>query len=330
MNIISPLKGCLAACAMLAMTATAPAQPLREITIGLASGSMTVAAPRIANELGLFEKHGLSAKFVILDSSSAAIAGLISGSLKFINAGVSDLIIAQSHGQKVVAVANTYGGFATSMVLSKTVADKLGVTSSSPPSVRLKALDGLVIATTSATAIGTVVYNAGAKSVGATMRVTYIAQDSMPAALESGAIQGFSSSAPYWGIPVSKGLAILLFRGPAGEFPAEYTPGVTAQLQTMREYADANPALIKNIQAIFADLATAIDKRPADVKAAVAKLYPGLDASVLDLLFTTESLGWKGNPLTAKEMAHEISIVKATVSLPHEFDAVDPGSLLVQ
>ena len=49
---------------------------------------MAVAAGRIANELGLFEAHGLAPRFVALDSSSAAITALISGSVDLIISGV--------------------------------------------------------------------------------------------------------------------------------------------------------------------------------------------------------------------------------------------------
>jgi ABC-type nitrate/sulfonate/bicarbonate transport system substrate-binding protein len=322
-------RACIAGGAMLAMGGAARAQSPRRIIIGLSSGSMAAAAPRLADALGLFEKHGLSARLVILDSSSAAIAGLISGSVQFINSGVPELIIAQAHGQKVVAIANTYNGFATSMVLSKSVADRLGIAATAPASQRLKALDGLIIASTSATAIGTVVYNAQARAAGATMRLTYIAQSAMPAALQSGAIQGFGSSAPYWATPIAQGIGTLWFNGPAGDLPAQYTPGITSTFDTMRDFANANPDLIATVKAVFADLATSINERPAEVKAAMARLFPDLDNHSLDLLFGTESLGWRGGALTTEEMAHEIAIVKATITLPPAIDAIDPAALLV-
>jgi ABC-type nitrate/sulfonate/bicarbonate transport system substrate-binding protein len=322
------LAASIMASALVAST-TAPATSLQEVTIGLASGSMAVAGPRIASELGLFEKHGLAAKFVVMDSSSAALTALISGSFKIINSGVPELIVAQSRGQKIVAIVNTYAGFATSLVLAKSVADKLAVSPTAPLKDRLKALDGVIVASTSATAVGTVAFKGAAQAAGANVRFAYMAQSAMPAAIDSGAVQGFTSSAPYWAIPVSKGMGVLWLSGPKGEFPAEFTPGLTAQLQMTREYAEANPALIKNLLAVFADLTGMIDERPADVKAAVAKLYPELDPATLELLFATESLGWKGKPLTVKEMEHEVAIVKSTGVLP-QVERVDAAAMVLQ
>ena len=327
MGISTTRRGGVLGLAALALARPAIGQARQEIAIGLASGSTAVAGPRIAKELGLFERRGLDARFVIMDSSSAAITALISGSLKLINSGVPELIIARSRGQRVVAVANTYSGFATSLVLAKGVADKLGLLPTAPSAERLRALNGLLIASTSATAIGTVAFKAATQAASATVRFTYMGQQAMPAALSGGAIQGFTSSAPYWVFPVADGSGVLWISGPKGEFPPENTPAITAQLQTMREIAQADPDLIKAAVAVVADLSKAIEERPADVKAAVAKLYPGLEPATLDLLFASESLGWKGTPLTASGMAREIGITKATMQMP-QLDSLDPTTLV--
>ncbi len=216
MSVSSRIKALLVAAAVLAVATAAPAQPLREITVGLASPSLAVAGGRIAKEMGLFEKHGLDAKFVIMDSSATAIAALIAGSYNFTIAGLPELVVAQSRGQKVVAVATTYGGFATSLVLSKSVADKLGVSSTAPVGERLKALDGLVLASPSPTAIGTVTFRNAAQAAGGNFRLSYMAQPAMAAALETGAIHGYASSAPFWAYPVVKGSGILWISGPKG------------------------------------------------------------------------------------------------------------------
>jgi ABC-type nitrate/sulfonate/bicarbonate transport system substrate-binding protein len=328
MRVRSLFRGLAVGAAVLVMAACAFAQGRREVTIGLASGSTAVAGGRVAKELGLFERHGLEARFVVMDSSSAALTALISGSLKLIISGVPELIVAQSRGQDVVAVVNTYSGFATSLVLSKALADRLGVSPAAPIGERLRALNGVLIASTSATAIGTVAFKSAAQAAGATVRFTYMAQQAMPAALDSGAIQGFTSSAPYWAMPVAAGSGVLWISGPRGEFPPDYTPQITAQLQTTRAFAQANPELMRDLVAVFADLAEAIDRRPEEVKAAVARLYPGLDARTLDVFFASESLGWRGRALTAQDMAREIGIVRATGAALPNIDRVDPAAMI--
>ena len=315
---------------IVAMAGAASAQPLRDVTVGLSSGSLGTAAPRLAKELGFFEKRGINPKFVVMESGNAAVSALVSRSIDFSVAGPGDLILAQAHGQKMVVLANAYNGLVTSLVISKSTAEKLGISPSAPLETRLKALDGMVIGSPSATSVVTTAYGGGAKALGANIRFTYMSQQAMPAALESGAILGYAASAPFWAVPVVKGEAVLWINGPKGEVPYDYSPTMSAQLQATRSFAEANPELCRSMKDALADLAKAVDDRPADVKAALAKLYPELDGPTLDLLFVNESPAWKGKPVTAQQLAHEVAIVKSTgIKLP-ELDSIDAAAMLVQ
>lgn len=309
-------------------TGAASAESLREVKFGISSSSLGPAGPRIAKEMGLFAKHGLAPAFVVLDSASAAVSGLISRSFEVAIAGPTEIVASQARGQKVVAIAVSYAGFGPSLVLSKAVVDKLGVSPEAPVQERLKALDGLLIGSPSATSVATAAVKGSAVAFGANPRFTYMGQPTMVAALESGAIQGYVASAPFWAYPVVKGTGVLWLSGPKNEFSRDVTPGITGQLAVLRDFAEANPALIKSCVGVLADFAKAIDERPADVKAAILKIFPDLDAKTLDLVFATESLAWKGKTVTPADMAHEIAVVKSMgVQLPG-IDKIDIASML--
>jgi hypothetical protein len=115
----------LLALAMLALAAPARAAEPVAFPIGLGSASFATAAARIAGELGLFLKHGLAARFIVMDSASAATTALIASSVSGAVSGPGELVVAQARGQKVVLVANTYAGLSGSLVLSKAVAERL-------------------------------------------------------------------------------------------------------------------------------------------------------------------------------------------------------------
>ena len=315
----------------MATSGTAYAQQLRDFSIGLPSKSLVAAPPRIAKEMGLFERHGLNPKIVVLDSANAATGALISRSVDISISGLVEVVAAQSRGQKVVVFANSYTGLSGSLVLAKTVADKLGVSPNAPVAQRLKALDGLLIASTSATSSFTIAYRGSAQAAGANVRFTYMALPAMGAALESGAIQGFVATAPYWAFPVRKGSAVLWISAPKGELPPGNTTASGANYQTMRDFAEKNPDLINRFMAVLSDLSKAIEERPNEVKAAVAKLFPELDAATIDLLYGLESPAWKTKPVTVNDVAHEIQFLKSGgVQLPPDTDKMDLGSLLLQ
>jgi len=328
MRIAWKRRDFLVGAAIFAVASQAESQTLRQVSIGLSSTSLGTAAPRIANELALFAKHGLDPKFIVLDSANAAIGALISGSLKVVLSGPTELIAAQARGQNVVAIATTYRGLGQCLVLAKAVADKLGVSPTAAVTERLKAINGLLLGAPSATSIATIALKGAANAAGASVRFTYMDQPTMVAALQSGAVQGYIASAPFWAFPVTKGTGVLWINGPAGEFPVQYAPANTGHLEMMRGFAEANRDLVQGIAAVLADFVEALDDHPAEVKAAVAKLYPDLDAGTLDLLFASESLGWKAKPPTAADFAHDIAFLKSSGVLLPRIDSLDPASMV--
>jgi ABC-type nitrate/sulfonate/bicarbonate transport system substrate-binding protein len=315
--------------AMAALAGSAVAQELREVSISLASTSFATAAPRIAKELGLFEKRGIDPRFIVMDSANAATAGLIAKSVDAALSGPGEVVVAQARGQKVVVVASTYAGLSGSLVLAKSAADKLGVSASAPVAARLKALDGLVIGSPSATGAYTVALKGAAAAVGANLRFAYMAQPAMLAALDSGAIQGFIAGAPFWAAPVLKASGVLWISGPKGELPSQFSPVSSSNLQTLRGFAEANPALVRRLADVFSDLARAIEERPQDVKAAVARLYSTLDARTLEVLLAAELRAWATRPVTASDMAHEIAFIKLSGTPIAQLDSVEPGAMLL-
>jgi ABC-type nitrate/sulfonate/bicarbonate transport system substrate-binding protein len=308
----------------------ATAQPARDVTIGLSSNSLGAAAFRIAKELSLFEKHALAAKIVIMDSGNSVTAALISGSVQAVTAGMGELIAARARNIPIVAATNTYGGLSGTMVLAKSVADKLGVSPNAPWQERMKALEGLSIASTTATSSNTVAYAAAANVVGAKYRSVYIAQDAMPAALESGAVQGFISAAPFWAFSVTRGAAVLWMSGPKGELPEDLRSSTSNMVLVAQTFAEAHPDIVKDLDAVYQDFVKALDERPADVKAIIAKLYPTLDKPTIDMLYELETLAWKSKKLTPGDVSKEIGFTKKSNSQLPGLDQIDPAAALWQ
>ena len=270
MPLKSTLCGCIAVLGVLAFAGAATAQT-REITMGLASTSFATAAPRVAKEMGLFQKHGIDPKFVVMDNANAATTALISKSVDAALSGPGEVVVAQARGQKIVVLANAYASMSGTLVLAKSVADKLGLGANAPVGARLKALDGLLIGSTSATGVYTVAIKGAAQAAGANVRFTYMAQPAMSAALESGSIQGYIAGAPFWAAPVVRGLGVQWISGPKGELPSDHVPANSSNLQMMRAYAEANPGVVKSLTNAMSDFARDVTQRPAEVKAAVSQ-----------------------------------------------------------
>ncbi len=327
MSILSRLMTLTAALALL--SSGVPAQEARKVTIGLASPSLPTSAPRIANQMGLFAKHGLEPRITQLDDSATVTAALIAGSVDFAVMAPSDIIIAQTRGQALVAAATIYGGYSPVLILSKKAAEQTGVAASAATSDRLKAVQGLLIATPSPISNFTLGLNCAAATVGAKPRLTHMAQQAMPAALEAGAIQGYMASAPFYGVAVMSGSGAMWVRGPKGEFPEGCSTAYAATLNTTRGFGEANPDVIRRVRAVFADFAEAVRQRPAEVKAAIGTLFPAIDRGMIDVLFESEASGFAALPPTAEGMAREIGFVKLGNPQLQGLENVDKAKLIL-
>jgi ABC-type nitrate/sulfonate/bicarbonate transport system substrate-binding protein len=329
MKLLSKLKLCAVAGATLVMTCTASAQQPLKISIAVSSSSLPASSARIAQEMGLFEKHGLEAKLMLMDTATVASMALISGSVDFTVTGPSEVILGQARGQKMVVVANLYSGYSPALVVSKTLTEKAGLPLSASLEDKLKALEGATIASTSATSNFTLGLRCAIEMTNTKVRFTYMSQPAMVTALETKIIDGFMASSPYYATPVTKGYGTVWISGPKSEFPSRCSLVSAATLNSTRSFADSHKEEIARVRAVFAELSSAIRERPNDVKAAISKLFSTVDAPTLDLLFQSEAPGFNARPLTAQDLAKELEFVKASGAAVPGLDKLDPATLLL-
>ena len=303
------------------------AQTLDDVSIGH-TPSLVGYAARVAQELGLYEKHGIRPKLIVVDSANAATTALVAKSLDAAVSGPGELIAGSARGLKMVAIANVYGGLNAHVILAKSVADKIGVSPDAPVADRLKALDGLTFASVSPTSAFTVTTRTATEEVGAKLKFTFMAQPAMLAAMESGAIQAYIAGAPFWVLAPANNTGIAWISGPKGEFPAARTPSHSASVQMMRETAEAKPDIVRRLALVFADLATAFRERPTEVKASIGRMFPALKPELIERFYDLEARGFAAKPLTVADMAHEIAYVKASGANLPNIESVDPKALL--
>ena len=314
---------------VLALGLSAHAKDLQTVRIGLTSSSFATAPAQLAKIMGLYEKHGLDPVITVTEGSGVTNTALVSGSFDVAIVGTAELVMANARGLKIVAVSNLYGGSSGTLVLSKSVVDRLGVDARGPLPARIKALDGLRIASPSAVSSFTFSFLGAARAGGAQPVMVYLAQPAMVAALQTGAIDGFIASAPFWATPILNGSGVAWLSGPRGELGSDFTLASAASAHMMRNVAESNPEMVKNLASVYQDFVQAIKTRPEDVKAAILALYPSLDKKALDVLYEAETLGWTAKPLTRETMLHDMNLVKASgIDVPN-VDKIDPSSMLI-
>ena len=323
-GLVVGLVTCLANSDVTFAQAAAPT----EISIVFSSNSIAGSSMRLVDKLGLFEKNGVKPHFIFSDSGNAALAALVGGSTDFATVAMDDLIPLRAKGQQdVVIVANAYRGVAGVVVVRKDVAEKLSAKPTDPPEARIKALDGLLLAATSATSgmVGPLRLALGL--VGANVRMTYMQLPAMFPAMKTGAIQAYIATSPFWEQAVEAGVAVRWLSGPQGEFPESTVTVSALSLVTTRAYAERNADVIRRVRAANDQFASIIRNRPADVLNALKQLYPDLSPQVVDLSFEQNSPSWSHPDLSEADLRKEIDMRKGS-NIPN-LDKIDPNSLVL-
>jgi ABC-type nitrate/sulfonate/bicarbonate transport system substrate-binding protein len=214
------MRPALALAAFLALS-TRPAAALDDIVIAMPNFTFTSAPNLIAEELGLWAKHGLNAKIVQIAGVGATNA-VIAGSADFAQAGGSTLTRAATRGQRLLAIANTAERNIVMITMRKEVAEAAGFDAKAPLEKRATVLRGKSFGVGAINANPHAYLMAVAARAGigqADLRVTALEGNAMWAAFQSKQIDGMSNSPPWPLKPVVDGLSVVVASGPDGDPP---------------------------------------------------------------------------------------------------------------
>jgi len=145
----------------------------------------------------------------------------------------------------------------------------------------------------------------------------------MPAALDTGAIDGYIASAPNWVPPLLRNTGVVWISGPKGELPAELTPISSSNLQMRRDVAQSNPGLARRLANVVADLVKAVDEQPAAVRSAINAYYADLSPQALDIIYASEAASWKARPMSVADIEHDIRFLKMTGANLQGIESID-------
>ena len=299
-----------------AVARRAHAADVREVTMAVSSASFAIGGVRIGMQTGIFERNGIKLDIVVMDSGSATMAALLSGSAQFVVAGPGEMLAARARKVDVGVVSNTYHNSAVWVVLSRAAAAKMPVKQNAPQRDRLKAMDGLLIAVPSATSSFTAPIRSATADAGATLRFTYMAQPAMAAALEAGAIDGMVAAFPFASRPVTKGTGVVWIDGVHGDFPPASMPASSSSMLSTWDYYNSNTDIVTRVQKSMAEVADFIKQHPAEARAALIRGYSDMSADEVGLAYDQQSQAWIYPFLNMDDMRQELKLLRMSVDLP--------------
>ena len=295
--------GCLAAALWLAAGAQPihgePAGATDSVVLAVPNVALTFAPGYLAEDLGLFAKHGLNVKSVVISGIGSANA-VISGSADFAEISGATLTRAAARGQRMVGIVGTLNRPTIKIVLRKELA--AGFDPKAPLEQRVRLLRGRTIAVDSINSVIHAYVLLLARRAGYDpdeIRIAPMAPSSAMAAFQSRQVDGFAMSMPWPLQPVIDGSAVAIASGSDGDPPGIHPFGhnmVVARPETCERRKSAG---VKLARAMVEAIAAMLD-RPAEMLPLLKKRFAAFDDKLLEAGFAEVRKGTPRPPVVTK------------------------------
>ncbi|GAA3572542.1 ABC transporter substrate-binding protein [Streptomyces osmaniensis] len=233
-----------------------------------------VAPLYLGQKKGFFEKQGLKLEFTTAQGGAAIVPGVASGQFQFGFSNVTSLMVAQSNGVPVKAVAN---GIASTGVRGKDF-NGLMVKKDSPVK-SAKELEGKKVAINTLKNINETAVRQAVRQAGGDpdkVELVEMAFDQMPAALDQGQIDAACVVEPATATIRSQGGREIA--SPLIDVAPELT---VAMYFTSTQYAQQHPDVVKKFQDATAESLAYAEAHPDEARQIVTT-YTKIPASVLE------------------------------------------------
>src|SRR5215475_5072532 len=279
------LIGSLVVAEALAATPAAAQQPkLEEGVMAVPVVSLSFSLGYLADDLNLWEKHGVRIKTVQI-SGIGAMNAVIAGSADFTQSSGSAVTRAASRGHKLLGIVGTINRPSVQIVLRKDLAT--GFDPKAPVEQRVKALRGRTIAVDAVNSVIHAYVRYLARRAGfdpEEIRIAVLQPPNMLAALQTKQVDGFAMAPPWVHKPVLDGEAVMVASGPDGD-PAELTPFANTLLATKPETCTRRKALCEGVGRTFREAAGIMLDHPSEALALLKKRFPQVDDRQLAAAF---------------------------------------------
>jgi NitT/TauT family transport system substrate-binding protein len=249
--------------------ATATVGPPTEVKV-VSAPNIFLAALYVADAEGYFKAENLDVKTLQVTAGTESVAALVSGNAQYADIGFDDLVGLAQRGEKnLVMVHNILSRVTLTLVMRTDVAQRLGVTRTSPLASRWAALKGLRLGITSPGAptdkyMRYYLRQAGLDPDRDATIVAIGGGAALLAALESKQIDAYHLSPPTPYVAADRGIGTILIDGPSGDVP-KLSDFLYTAWATNRDWAAKNPnaasafsrALKKGMQKVKADTTAA-------------------------------------------------------------------------
>jgi ABC-type nitrate/sulfonate/bicarbonate transport system substrate-binding protein len=257
-------------------------QPV-DVVMALPSSTLTFSSPFLAEDAGFYQKEGLHVTDITLVGVSSVNA-VISGSADFSVSTGSVFLRAVAHGQRLLAIANLIDKPLVEMVLRKDVYNALKINDGMSLAERGRLLKGRTIAIHG---VGSVIHAwegvvaaRGGLDPGRDVRIAPMDPPAMLGALQTKAVDGFTTSLPFTTEAVVNGSAIMFASAAQGAAP-DLIPFPYGLVMTKPETCETNREKCARLVRALAAANRMIRDEPDKALGILSKRFKQMNPTVL-------------------------------------------------
>jgi ABC-type nitrate/sulfonate/bicarbonate transport system substrate-binding protein len=270
----------------LCLAATRAKAQLQDVTMAMPSEGLAYSLSYIADAQGLWEKHGLKMKTVVIAGIGSTNA-VISGSADVAHASGATLIRAAAKGQRLLAIVGVLNRASVEVVLRRSAAEAAGFDPRAPLEKRALALRGRTISIDAINSIDQAYLHVIAKRAGfdpESIPIAVMKADNALAAFATGQIDGMAMSPPWPQNLSLDGRAVTVASGLDGE-PSDLVPLTTTVVVTRPETCAKRRVICEGVGQAMKEAAAILRGRPIDeLVAMLAKRLPTVDPKLIALV----------------------------------------------
>lgn len=292
-------------------TRTAEAQAPEKLKVAIGAAGLYFVVHFVAEGAGFFKKEGIELDTVDVTTGPRQVAAVMSGSVDIAPLGLQLVIQATSRGGNIIAISSGYTILPMSLVLSNDAMKKAGIALDMPTNDKIKRIKGLRIGITGPGS-GTddmIRTLTGTRGLDPDKDITIQPLgngDSMLAALEKGATDGFVFTSPIPETAVARGVGQIVVEPLNGDVPeADGVPYIIMSTNpaTLQE---KRPLLTKAVRAWTNAMKYTLENKEAARK--VARTYfMQMDEAVFNIAFDKYVKGVPSHPFIPEENVQKVA-----------------------
>jgi NitT/TauT family transport system substrate-binding protein len=258
------------------------AQSVENVTMAVPAIGFPFVSSYVADGLGLWEKHGLKVKTIVIAGIGSTNA-VISGSVEFTQISALSLTRAAASGQRLLAIVNTTDRPITEISVRKDIAVAANFDPKAPLEKRAQILKGHSFAVGGINSVVHAYLRIIAVVGGLdpeSIRAAPMAGDNMLAAMQTRAIDGISTVLPWTRKGTVDGTAVLVASGAEGD-PPQLSPLAFNVLAVKPDTCEKRRSLCVKMGRAFAEALAFIRNDPKETLAILKKTFSGFDDAVL-------------------------------------------------